>query len=64
MLGGKPPSPIDPPAGCRFHARCLRATDLCRTVEPPTMRLRVTTGLGDSGRHHVTRRYAGVCPPP
>jgi oligopeptide/dipeptide ABC transporter ATP-binding protein len=34
-LTGEPPSAIDPPAACRFHPRCPRATDICRTVEPP-----------------------------
>jgi peptide/nickel transport system ATP-binding protein len=36
-LQGEPPSPISPPAGCRFHPRCPHATDICRTVEPPLM---------------------------
>jgi len=31
---GEPPNPIDPPAGCRFHPRCPRASDVCRAVEP------------------------------
>jgi oligopeptide/dipeptide ABC transporter ATP-binding protein len=36
-IGGEPPSPIDPPTGCRFHTRCPFAQDRCR-VEEPTMR--------------------------
>jgi oligopeptide/dipeptide ABC transporter ATP-binding protein len=34
IIGGEPPSPVNPPSGCRFHTRCPRATDICRTVEP------------------------------
>jgi oligopeptide/dipeptide ABC transporter ATP-binding protein len=33
-VGGEPPNPINPPSGCRFHTRCPRATEVCRTVEP------------------------------
>jgi oligopeptide/dipeptide ABC transporter ATP-binding protein len=35
VLHGDPPSPIDPPSHCRFSARCFRATDVCRSEEPP-----------------------------
>lgn len=31
---GEPPSPINPPSGCRFHPRCPLATEECRTVKP------------------------------
>jgi oligopeptide/dipeptide ABC transporter ATP-binding protein len=34
VISGEPPNPITPPPGCRFHTRCPRATDICRTVEP------------------------------
>ena len=34
VVTGEPPNPITPPPGCRFHTRCPRATDICRTVEP------------------------------
>ncbi|WP_454725242.1 MULTISPECIES: ABC transporter ATP-binding protein [Cupriavidus] len=35
LLAGEPPSPLDPPAGCRFHPRCPQAGERCRQEAPP-----------------------------
>ena len=34
-ISGLPPDLARPPAGCRFAPRCSRATDKCRSEEPP-----------------------------
>lgn len=33
-LEGELPSPLNPPKGCSFNARCWKATDRCRTEQP------------------------------
>ncbi|RPJ00038.1 MAG: ABC transporter ATP-binding protein [Chloroflexi bacterium] len=43
LLQGDPPSPINPPSGCRFHTRCREAIELCSRDEPL---------LTDIGRAH------------
>ena len=35
IIKGDIPSPINPPAGCRFNTRCPFAFDRCRSEEPP-----------------------------
>jgi oligopeptide/dipeptide ABC transporter ATP-binding protein len=34
VVGGEPPSPVNPPSGCVFHTRCPRARDLCKVEVP------------------------------
>ena len=48
-ISGLPPIPIDPPPGCAFRDRCVRAIDLCGEQDPPS----VATGTGSTAVCHV-----------
>ncbi|MCW4456830.1 ABC transporter ATP-binding protein [Microbacterium sp. MPKO10] len=50
LLEGEPPSPIDVPAGCRFHPRCPVAVDACRSTDPA---LRTVPAGALSGAHEI-----------
>src|SRR5690625_1555226 len=49
LLEGDPPSPVDPPSGCRFRTRCWRATEKCATTESA---LTGPDGAQDFACHH------------
>ncbi len=51
-LDGDPPSPIDLPAGCRFHPRCPHASDICRRTAP--------TLVDDAAGHFVACHHAAT----
>ncbi len=41
-LPGEIPSPINPPAGCHFHPRCLLAVPICQAIRPPLVEVAPT----------------------
>jgi oligopeptide/dipeptide ABC transporter ATP-binding protein len=60
VLTGDVPSPVNPPAGCRFHTRCwlyerLGKPEECRTVDPP---LRTLQGDHEAACHFAEKALA------
>jgi oligopeptide/dipeptide ABC transporter ATP-binding protein len=57
-IAGDPPSPIDLPAGCRFHPRCRLAQPVCSEADP------ALTSSPAGGAHRAACHFAWTAPPP
>jgi oligopeptide/dipeptide ABC transporter ATP-binding protein len=52
-LQGDVPSPINPPPACRFHTRCWKAQEICRTEEPLLLQI----GTEQGSEHRVACHF-------
>ena len=55
VLAGDPPSPVDPPPGCRFAGRCHTVQPVCATIDPDL--------VGVAGDHRVACVVRAPAPP-
>jgi oligopeptide transport system ATP-binding protein len=60
---GEPASPLNPPAGCRFHPRCPHAIGRCRT-EAPVLRSLAPGHQAACHRAESLPEISGIMPPP
>jgi peptide/nickel transport system ATP-binding protein len=72
VIGGRPPSMINPPTGCRFAPRCPYVQDKCRAEEPPLLpaatpghefRCWFPVGTPEGKAALERNRAAGIAPP-
>lgn len=63
VLRGDVPSPISPPAGCRFHTRCPFATELCKQEVPELRNLDHMHEGHRAACHHIEKISSGNMQP-
>jgi peptide/nickel transport system ATP-binding protein len=61
VLGGEPPSPLTPPAGCVFHMRCREKIQLCSSVEPSETAISEQLGAGEGNLELKTISHRVRC---
>lgn len=57
LLQGDPPSPANPPSGCRFHTRCPLAQPICAQSVPP-LTVRKSTEPATDSSHWVACHFS------
>ncbi|MGJ7610712.1 MULTISPECIES: ABC transporter ATP-binding protein [unclassified Variovorax] len=56
LLQGDPPSPANPPSGCRFHTRCPMAQAVCKE-QTPALSERPSSSSGGNASHWVACHF-------
>jgi peptide/nickel transport system ATP-binding protein len=56
LLAGDPPSPANPPSGCRFHTRCPLVQPICRE-ERPELGNRISATADGQAEHLVACHF-------
>lgn len=57
LLQGDPPSPANPPSGCRFHTRCPLAQPVCKEQAPPLSARTESPNAGGPREHLVACHF-------